>query len=257
MRFTSLIIIVFAVFSRVDGQENPIRSIDDLSNTSVLLYQPITKDSAKTGTGNIIVASHKYFILTAAHVIEGFNPLAKVVFHLPGDKPLPVDLTDLTKGNLKWQIHPVADLAIIQIFPNTPEIDSICLKYGFPGDKLSSGDTLPPRNSEFAFFGYPIFDPKPTHFSAISFDGRLASGFITGKRADTHTQSDFIYMNVPSMQGCSGSGVYFNFASFITTFGGGTWMIGIIHGVAGDETGGKLAMITPLSYLKGWNIDVK
>jgi hypothetical protein len=87
IRFIYVSFFVLQMFSHAVAQEHSIRSVDDLSNASVLLYQPISSDSAKTGTGNIIVANHKYFILTAAHVVEGFNLRGKIGFHLSGDKP--------------------------------------------------------------------------------------------------------------------------------------------------------------------------
>lgn len=87
------------------------------------------------------------------------------------------------------------------------------------------------------------------HFSPLIFTGYLSSGLITQQRADTKTKCNLFYLNVPSIEGCSGSGVYFSVKKAIYMAGKATLMIGIVHGTQSDSTGGKLAVITPSYYI--------
>jgi hypothetical protein len=54
---------------------------------------------------------------------------------------------------------------------------------------------------------------------------------------------------VPSIEGCSGSGVYFSVKKAFYMGAKTTLMIGIVHGTQGDSTGGKLAAVTPSYYI--------
>lgn len=72
---------------------------------------------------------------------------------------------------------------------------------------------------------------------------------ITQKGYDTKTKSNFFYLNVPSIEGCSGSGVFFSVKKAIYMAGKATLMIGVVHGTQGDSTGGKLAAVTPSYYV--------
>ncbi len=54
------------------------------------------------------------------------------------------------------------------------------------------------------------------------------------------------------MQGCSGSGVYFSVKKGFYIGGKVTVFIGIVHGTATDDSGGKLATITPAYYI--WEV---
>ena len=252
------ILVLALAWARMANSQMLLKSIDDLANSSVLILQPTIKDSADTGTGTLISFKDKYFILTASHVIKKCDLREKIVIHLPGDKPLMIDLITITKGNTHWQVHPIADLAIIQVYPNHfTGFDTLLTKYSFTADLMYFGNQVG-RDVELTFFGYPVIEPTLVHFSALSFHGTVASGLITLNRADTNTPCDFVLMNIPSMQGCSGSGVFFNIAKpIITTGSDKTLMIGLVHGTKSDDTGGKIALITPLSYMNDWNIDMK
>jgi len=73
---------------------------------------------------------------------------------------------------------------------------------------------------------------------------------ITQLRADTKTKCNFYYLSVPSIQGYSGSGVYFSVKKTTIYYGGNkTFLIGIVHGTQSDDTVGKLAAITPSYYI--------
>ncbi len=72
-------------------------------------------------------------------------------------------------------------------------------------------------------------------------------------RADTNTLSDFFCLENPACGGYSGGPVmdlsYFQRECVIMT-GEGTKCHGIVHGTMSDQTGGKIALVTPCFYLK-------
>ena len=69
----------------------------------------------------------------------------------------------------------------------------------------------------------------------------ILKGLIQISRPDTSTTS---------IQGCSGSGLYFSVKKQTMYYGGDkTIMIGVVHGTKSDDTGGKLALITPSYYI--------
>jgi len=255
-QFTIIVLLFFFINSLVAQTDSSI-NIDRISDCSVFLYQPTSDTSGDTGTGTIVNMTGKYFILTASHVAKTLTNTSKVVFHLPGDKPGIVDLSQLTGNNANWQMHPVADIAILQIFPPKGELLKWVDSIAFPMNHIHKGD-LPSRDFEFTFLGYPFLDLQLEHFSPLTFESHLASGLMTGIRADTKKKSTFFYLDKPSIQGCSGSGVFISIKKLsIYQSAQKTYLIGIMHGTYSDNTGGKLAAVTPLSYLNNWNVNVK
>jgi len=242
-----IILISNNLFAQVDSQ---LWNQDQLSNATVLLYQPINDTTGKTGSGTIISHENRYFLLTANHIANIMNNNAKIVFRLTGDKPGIFNLVQIVKNNiLGWIHHPIADISIIELVPQNKNIQDMLFNRAFPIKLIYNGKELPSSDADITFFGYPMIDMELEHFSPLVFTGNLASGLITQKRADTKTKCNFYYLNVPSIEGCSGSGVYFSVKKAIYTGGKTTLMVGIVHGTQGDSTGGKLAAITPSYYL--------
>jgi hypothetical protein len=220
---------------------------EQISNATVLLYQ----HKGNSGSGTIIRGNNKYFILTASHVAKDMKTDAKIVFRLKGDKPGIYDLVTCVKGkSLSWKHHPIADMAIIELEPIDTSVKKLLADYAFPIDQVSGGKNIPGREADLTFLGYPIVDMEMEHFSPLMFTGYLSSGLITQLRADTKTKCNFFYLNVPSIQGCSGSGVYFSVKKKGIYYGGTTtYLIGVMHGTEGDNTGGKMAAVTPTYYI--------
>ncbi len=222
-----------------------------LSNATILLYQQISRSEAKSGSGTIIIKGNRYYILTASHVSNDMKNDAKIIFRLNGDKPGIYDLLPITKGkSLTWKIHPVADAAIIELETQDQSIKNMLNAYAFPAELIYGGKELPIRGADLTFLGYPVVDMEMEHFSPLMFTAYLSSGLITQPRADTKSKCNFFYLSIPSIQGCSGSGLYFSVKKQVMYYGGNkTIMIGIVHGTQSDNTGGKLAAITPAYYV--------
>jgi len=72
-------------------------------------------------------------------------------------------------------------------------------------------------------------------------------------RFDTKTPSDFFTLENPSVGGYSGGPVFdlgYIIVGAMTTNTGPTICHGIMHGTISDTTGGKIAAVTPCSYVK-------
>lgn len=223
----------------------------DLSDISVLLYRKINDSSGLTGTGTIIHYEDRYFLLTASHVSKNMDSISQVVFSIGNDKPLIKDFKKLTLDrNITWYVHDTADIALIELkIPDDTLLENRYIKLAFPINQIYSGTVLPSRSSDITFFGYPVIDLELEHFSALTFTAYLCSGLITQKRGDTKKKSTFFYLNTPSIEGCSGSGVFYSVSKEMYIGGDKTILIGIMHGTYSDSTGGKMAAVTPSFYI--------
>ncbi|MFA6247619.1 MAG: hypothetical protein WC615_11810 [Mucilaginibacter sp.] len=253
-----LLIILLFIITKAYGQnpQLPKRdssiTADDLGNLTVMLYQPL---SNSMGTGTIIKHNNLYYLLTASHVAKLMHESAKIIFHVGEDMPGILDLVMLTKHHeLQWLHHPIADLSIIQLIPFNEDTRSRLAKTSFPSSWIlpsNVGISNIGDGFDFTYLGYPIVELELKHFSALIFHSKRTSGLITQNRLEQkNIKCDFYFLDKPSMQGCSGSGVYISVRnSSMYTAADKTYLVGVIHGTQGDDTGGKLAMITPSMYI--------
>jgi hypothetical protein len=89
-------------------------------------------------------------------------------------------------------------------------------------------------------------------FSPLTYRSYASSSFITLNRADTQTPSEFFLLENPSVGGYSGCPVFdlgYMIVGAMTTTKDKTRCYGIMHGTISDNTGGKLAAVTPAFYL--------
>ena len=199
----------------------------------------------------IIKHNSKFYLLTAQHVAVDMKANSNVVFRVSGDKPAILNLIQFNK-NLDWVVHPEADLALLEINPFNKATEQRLQEWSFPSDFIHKDHSTLSRDNDVTFFGYPLLDLNLVHFSTLSFKAYLASGFITNKRYDNGKKNTFFYLDQPSMGGCSGGGVFASVKKAEYYALNNTLMLGIMHGTAGDKTGGKLAAITPSFYV--WDI---
>jgi len=182
---------------------------------------------------------------------------SKIVFRDGVDKPCTLDLRLLTKDmKLKWTDHTEADISIIELIPYRKDITQRLNLWSFPSYLIKKGEEALPRDQEVTFLGSPIIDFEMNHFSPLSFTAFLSSGLITGLHADNKQKSTFFYLEKPSMQGCSGSGVYSSVIKMMF-HSSRTLLVGVVHGTRSDNTGGKLTAIIPSFYI--WDLlkDIK
>jgi len=254
MRPSALVIIIITLFN-IKGkcQTDSLWTMEGISNITVYLYQKMANDSAIGGTATVINHKNKFFLLTAHHVAKEMTLNSKVFFRIDHDRPAIVDLSSVTQGNqLNWITHPEADISLVELKPSNINIKQRLQQWSLPSALIYAGTQTLARDNDVTFFGYPILDSDIKHFSALSFSAYLASGLITNYRYDVKTKCTFFYLDQPSMQGCSGGGVYASVKKAEYYSLGKTLLLGVVHGTAGDNTGGKLCAVTPAYYV--WDL---
>ena len=245
-----ILVLVFPLCTSLSQVKGTLWDQEQISNVTVLLYQQTSDTSPVSGSGTILSYDSAFYLLTASHVAKSMQVTAKIVFRLPVDKPFFADLAALTASKtFKWKVHPIADIAILELSPTTSELRKQLDEWSFPIKQIYSGKDLPNRDAGLTFLGYPVVDMEMEHFSPLVFTCDRASGLITQTRSDTKTKCNFFFLSMPSIQGCSGSGVYFSVNKSMYLGGDTTVLIGLIHGTMTDNTGGKLAAVTPSYYI--------
>ena len=224
---------------------------NEIGDISVLLFKQLSNNLSSTGTVTIIYHENRYFLLTASHVAKDKDSLSQIVFHAENDKPMIVDLKLLAlSGIIDWKEHNEADIAILELkLPTDPLLKKRFETIAFPITQIYNGKDLPSRSAGITFVGFPVIDLDLIHFSALFFNANICSGLITQNRGDNKKKCTFFYLNAPSIQGCSGSGVFFSVQKDMYFGGDKTILIGVMHGTYSDNTGGKLAAITPSYYI--------
>lgn len=242
--FCILLIILLNVMPDM-AQDNPkSMGINELSNAVVMLYQKKNGINDNRGTGNIVNYHNKYFLITARHIAEEMKSTAKIVFRVPDSSAIEEDLIFLTSSiaGIPWIHHPQADISMLEIAPFNDFQKERFLNFSIKLDWLTSQRISLPIGTEALFFGFPVYVPGH-YFSPIALSCSTASNLIT------HVDNiNYIYLDRPGIQGCSGSGVFITLRK--GSFTKATYMIGIISGTLSDDTGGKLAAVVPISYLK-------
>ena len=202
------------------------------------------------GTGIFLEKNNVPYLVTAAHVAKDTNENTIIVVGDSNCSCKKISLKALA-NEIKWITHPVADLAVLQMTPNdivSSFISGRCLPY----DHFNLTKQCISRDTELTVIGFPHGLGIGGAFSPLTFRSFAASSFLTLARADTYTPSYFFCMENPSVGGYSG-GPVFDLAYYkrglITMAGEKTICHGIIHGTMSDNTGGKLALVTPCFYL--------
>jgi hypothetical protein len=240
------------VFSQLD--ENLVLGYGQIFDMTILLNQKINDSTFVSGTATIISHKNNFYILSASHVTEKMKADCKAVFRTENDKPGIVELRHLVSSDsIKWQNHPIADISILKLSPRDTNLIFRLKNYSFPSSNILNKKTSPPISWDLSFFGFPIVDQNLDFFSPLFFPCSASSGLITSIRADSKTKCNFYFLTIPSTQGSSGGGVFSGIAKAGIVIGPGyTILSGIVHGTFGDNTGGKLAQITPSYYI--WDI---
>ncbi len=216
------------------------------------LRTPISQGQERVGTGIFTVKDGtKPYILTATHVARGCNPSTIVVISDASSNSQSLNLP-LFNPQLNWIHHPIADISVLPVNPD-PSI-SIHLKGRFfPFDQLNTTTTPPSRDAYLTAVGFPHGLGSTGKFSPFTFRSHASSSLITLPRSDTNTPSDFFTLEDPSVGGYSGGPVFdlgYIIVGAMTTNTGPTICHGIMHGTISDNTGGKIAAVTPCSYVK-------
>lgn len=223
---------------------------DHLFNVVCNIRTPKEPNKTSVGTGIFIVKEDRVFLLTAHHVAQTVDDNTVLAFGQNQSNCIVLPLKDLLNGN-SWMIHPVADMATIEL--NILNHIALFQDRCFPYDHINISETPASRDDELTVIGFPNGLGVQGRFSPLTFRSYASSAFLTLLRADTQTPSDFFCLENPSVGGYSGGPVFdmgYEKMGCATATKEKTVLHGIVHGTMSDDTGGKIALITPLFYIK-------
>lgn len=221
---------------------------DELFRVVCLIATPT---NGKCGTGSFVSHEGKYYLVTATHVKNDVDASTIIVFGDINNKSYTDILSAIKIGD--WKSHSVADLSIL-------ELDSNKLSKYYSGRFLPSSEVLTDfslsRDIELTVCGFPrglgTALTGSVQFSPFTFRSFPSSNILTLNRADTNTPCDFYCLENPSMGGYSGGPVFdlgYLKTPMMQQNYGSTLIKGFVHGTMSDNTGGKIALITPAKYL--------
>jgi hypothetical protein len=215
------------------------------------LRTPATGGGEKVGTGIFIVKDGKSpFILTATHVAVECDASTNVVMSDASSNGQTFKLS-LFNASLAWKHHPVADLSVLPVFPHASIVPHLVGRF-FPAEQLNATTTPPSRDAYLTAVGFPQGLGAIGRFSPFTFRSHASSALVTLSRFDTQTPCDFFILENPGVGGYSGGPVFdlgYIIVGAMTTNTGPTVCHGIMHGTISDATGGKIAAVTPCSYV--------
>lgn len=204
-----------------------------------------------SGTGFIVTYQGFLYIVTAQHIAEKLKFNAKVTFNNYDNTPVTIPLNDIqNRDSLAWYYHDSADVAVLPIHPNSILIyNSNYVKFDI--NLLQDSLVAPNRYNEVVAFGFPLNLGKEKNFSPISTSAKTASGIIDLMRFDRPKISSFFLLDAPSIPGLSG-GPVFSLPSFYSSMymrNDTAKIVGMVHGVISDNTGGKFAAVVPSKFI--------
>jgi hypothetical protein len=209
----------------------------------------------RSGTGVLVSIENRPYLLTASHVAKQLTPSAHAVICGPGDKPLPIVLSDLvgSTAEFRWTVNPSADVAVLPITTADLNVLKKLEEHCISISVFVSTQTGPQRDLNLTVLGFPLNLGIGGYFSPISKTSRAASGLLSLPRFDTQTQATFFLLEDPSIGGFSGAPVFLKpgiqaYGSSLGVQKGFTYY-GIVHGTLSDPIGGKLAAIIPAQYV--------
>jgi len=246
LRFISLLLFNSIIWA----QATPQGVIDGLAPCVIFLIQEVQigKDT-KSGTGFLVRTEEKVFLVTAAHVAQALGSKCKLV--MPG-----ADGKAITAmaSSIKWIVSDSADVALFQINEDEANLHKMLLNRSVPLHLLSGRPLPPSRDVPLAVMGYPLGLGATGYVSPLSLETKAASGFITLRRFDNRKMATFILLQDPSIGGLSGGPVFDTGKSYFAggrkmTVREGVSVVGLIHGVISDKTGGKFAAVVPATEI--------
>lgn len=227
---------------------------DALSKVVCNIRTSTSGQNEEIGTAIFIAKSNEAFLLTASHVAKNINDRAYVILSDKSGAPEKVLLKELL-GGASFEHHPKADLAKAKISvsaSNASYLEGRC----FPYDQVDTSDNLISKDVELTAIGFPLgLGALGAKFTPLTFRTFVAAPAVSLLRFDNKVVSDFIILETPSTGGYSGGPLFdlgYVISGAMTTMKEETILHGIVHGTIQDNTGGKLAAITPCKYLKGW-----
>jgi len=215
------------------------------------LRTPASGGGERVGTGIFIIKNNSEpYILTATHVANGCDASTSVVISDASSNGQSFDL-GLLNSSQAWIHHPVADISVLRVEPDPSILPHLTGRF-FPAEQLNPTTNPPSRDAFLTAVGFPHGLGAIGRFSPFTFRSHASSSLVTLARFDIGTPCDFFILENPAVGGYSGGPVFdlgYIIVGAMTTNTGPTVCHGIIHGTISDDTGGKIAAVTPCSYV--------
>jgi hypothetical protein len=238
----------------------PHLNLERASKTVLQLHRPAAGGATLVGTGFLVALPDALYLVTAEHVALQLGTDLHATYGEVGDRAKTLTLLQLTGSTIpEWTYHGVADVAVMEI-QTEPDTMALLRSRALEPARLLRDLEAPPRERPLTVVGFPlgfgalVLGPE-SRVSPLSRMSFAASGLLTLRRIDTKTPMNFFLLDSPSIGGFSGAPVFLLPAPF--THDGGLAFsdaalavcVGLVHGTLGDDTGGKLAAIVPVSYI--------
>jgi hypothetical protein len=213
--------------------------------------KPDTNDVC--GTGFFITDNVWLVLVTAEHVAKELGPSPQLTIWVPGDRALSMPLSRFSHGiKPGWLFDDTADVAAIWL-----DLDQSTAPYFKKHACLLSlveeRRRAPSRDLSLLIMGFPLCLGWEEYFSPISQEFKTVSGLLTLPRGDTKRPEPFYLCSVPVAGGLSGAPVFetpgANNVAGGLSIGGRLAIVGLVHGVVSDRTGGKFSAIVPSWFI--------
>ena len=215
------------------------------------LRTPLPNGRVNVGTGIFVIKTEsELFLVTATHVATTCDAATTVIVSDATGNATTLQLTDLNPS-LAWRHHPLADISVLPVHLS-PAVAPHMQQRFFPLDHFHLDRTPVSRDFELTAVGFPHGFGATGMFSPLTYRSYASSAFITLNRFDNGVPCDFFLLENPSVGGYSGGPVFdlgYMVVGAMTTTKDKTRCYGLMHGTISDETGGKLAAVTPSHYL--------
>lgn len=204
-----------------------------------------------TGTGFFLLKDdYHLFLITANHVTKDFTNDTIVQIAGKNKQVISVKLTDL-KTSHNIVDHPSADISAIEVnipFYNTLKSDTVL----YPTSIIDKNKIRNlSRDEELTSVGFPKGLGTNNLFEPLTFRSYPASNIILNVTLSSGYKSDIFVMENASCGGYSGCPVIdlgYKVNGLMTQTSN-TYIYGVMHGTISDDTGGKMAIVTPAYYV--------
>ncbi len=215
-----------------------------------------SKDGINVGTGIFVNAQADGgkklgWIVTAKHVAEKTSIGTQVVIATDRGGSASIALSFFGKID-SWKHHEIADVSVFPIDFH-PENEKYLTNRFFPYDHFNVEHKSVSRDFELTTVGFPLGLGISGVFSPLTFRSYASSSFITFGYTKNGKKPEYFCLENPSVGGYSGAPVFdlgYSTNGVVTTAKDKTICHGIMKGTISDDTGGKIAVVTPAFYLE-------
>jgi len=269
-----IIFLIITIACLFDPQNLLAITIDDLGKSTVFLrqqrqhfelkgkkeyevwYRDPTNKQYKPkldtigGTGFLTSYNGKIYIVTAKHIASKLTKNAEVLWNtaLGEMRKFTFELLHRKLPDSRWFYHPLADIAV-HPFGFSEKADHILISekvYWNSEKEISLG-------REVCILGYPLLLGIDKLLSPLAKKAEVASWLTSIDRPGLNKELVFILLDEDLASGYSGSPVFtspgarFQGSALVA---GGAKLIGIQSMTMSDQTGGKISLVVPITYLQ-------